>query len=454
MVDLFAGCGGLGLGMEMAGFLPYFVNELNDDAMATYLANREHELGGKPFSRQANLRCKDAHELQGERLEALVDDLRALGIDLPTREEAMRGEGLSTLDLVAGGPPCQGYSGIGHRRSYAVDREKVPSNQLYDRMASIIERLRPRVFLFENVRGLLSARWTPGGDLIWEHVKKRFKAIKGYEVRWSLVRAADYGVPQNRPRVLLVGYREDVADGNPLLDLTDDTADAREHGFLPEGRGGAPDLCDLLGDLVDPSVLRNFEDADYPRGEFATKSYPRKPRGPVQGWFRGPRHPGGKPAPLSDHEYSKHRARVVEKFKFMLDNGGRIPGHLKTKKFAQKRLLPRWENGPSITATSLPDDYVHFAQPRILTVREWARLQTFPDWYQFHGPRTTGGLRRAGNPRAAQFEREVPKYTQIGNAVPVWLARAVGLHLDAVLAASEKVRGSSGVAPASKELAA
>ena len=86
-----------------------------------------------------------------------------------------------------------------------------------------------------------------------------------------------------------------------------------------------------------------------------------------------------------------------------------------------------------ITATSLPDDYVHYGQPRILTVREWARLQTFPDWYQFAGKRTTGGRRRAGDPDAGDWSRELPKYTQIGNAVPVWLARAVGRHLRALV---------------------
>ncbi len=78
-------------------------------------------------------------------------------------------------------------------------------------------------------------------------------------------------------------------------------------------------------------------------------------------------------------------------------------------------LQPIWNNGnPNITVTSMPDDYVHWAQPRSLTVREWARMQTFPDWYQFTGKRTTGGIRRAGNPRKSLHFREVPKYTQIG----------------------------------------
>ena len=81
----------------------------------------------------------------------------------------------------------------------------------------------------------------------------------------------------------------------------------------------------------------------------------------------------------------------------------------------------------------MPDDYVHFSQPRSLTVREWARLQTFPDWYQFSGSRTTGGLRRAGNPQRGNFDRDLPKFTQIGNAVPVTLAEKVGIHFSKVL---------------------
>ena len=94
---------------------------------------------------------------------------------------------------------------------------------------------------------------------------------------------------------------------------------------------------------------------------------------------------------------------------------------MKTKNFSQRVLKAKWGNStPNITATSLPDDYVHYSQPRnIFTVREWARLQMFPDWYKFCGSRTTGGLRRAGNPQDGNFDRELPKYTQIGNAVPV-----------------------------------
>jgi DNA (cytosine-5)-methyltransferase 1 len=437
MVDLFAGCGGLSLGMENAGFTPVFVNELNEHAMATYLANRHHLVGGKPFAQQEHLRCHDAQELRGERLEKLVNDLAAIGLSFPATKMRTCLSG-STLDLLAGGPPCQGYSGLGHRRSYAVDKKDLPSNQLYARMAAIIERLRPRIFLFENVRGLLNARWTQDGDAkIWPDVLARFRAIPDYEVRWKLVLAKDYGVPQNRPRVLLVGIRKDIVAKSTMLKLDADPEDAILCGFLPAGDPSeCPDLVDLLGDLVDPEVGKALLKGQFPPGALATTSYPLPATTAEQKAMRAPA-----PADefrsnreLTEQDYSRHAPRIVSKFKYMLANNGEIPEYAQTKKFSQRVLPKRWENrGPSITANSMPDDYVHFSQPRTLTVREWARLQLFPDWYRFEGKRTTGGLRRAGNPREGNFDREVPKYTQIGNAVPVGLAERVGKHFKSVL---------------------
>ncbi|MCZ7865789.1 DNA (cytosine-5-)-methyltransferase [Agrobacterium salinitolerans] len=440
LVDLFAGCGGLSLGMENAGFTPVFVNELNEHALETYLRNRSHRVGGKLFAEQPELHSRNAHELQSERLEKMVADLSRLGIVLPTLQEAQQGANNGTLDLLTGGPPCQGYSGIGHRRSYAVDKQDIPSNQLYQRMAAIIERLRPRIFLFENVRGLLNSYWTEEATRkIWPDVKKRFEAIKGYEVRFSLVKASDYGVPQNRPRVLLVGIRSDIFDAaaSTLLNLANDEQDAVAAGFLPRPSGAAyPDLVDLLSDLVDPTIEAQLAQSCYPKGLFATRNYLSDPTTDIQRRLRTTRE-GRVLAlgePVTDHEYSKHSSRIVSKFQHMLENHGEIPEEAKTRKFSQRVLRRRWGNlAPNITATSMPDDYVHFAQARTLTVREWARLQLFPDWYEFAGKRTTGGIRRAGNPREGNFEREVPKYTQIGNAVPVGLAEEVGRHFNHIL---------------------
>ncbi len=334
------------------------------------------------------------------------------------------------ITLVAGGPPCQGYSGIGHRRSFEVDKVEVPSNHLYREMACFIETVAPKAFLFENVRGLLTARWTPSGKKgeIWEDVKATFAGVEvtvrgeamSYKVDSALVRAREYGVPQNRPRVLLVGIREDIADG---LDL-DEGAPAS--GLLPRGGLRPPDPIDLLGDLVDEYWQPGGETVAYPAAANSTiqKQLRRTPQGKAF----------GKGSALTEQEYSKHSPRVIKKFEHMLRTGGQIPEEMKTKKFAQRLLPERWgDAGPTITATSLPDDYVHFSQPRVLTVREWARLQMFPDWYQFVGKRTTGGRRRAGDPSQGNWSRDLPKYTQIGNAVPVGLAAAVGRHLHSLV---------------------
>jgi len=415
VMDLFAGCGGLSLGLEQAGFAPIFVNELNDDARRTYIQNREHahEWLAKPGFHSSDVK-------------GMVLDKKFL----PALERRFKSEfGLEhgELDLLVGGPPCQGFSGIGHRRSYSVDKEQLPSNHLFQDMAAIIHRLKPRVFLFENVRGLLHSKWTSSGHKgeIWKDVLATYQNIPGYSVAYSLVYAKDYGVPQNRPRVLMVGIRDDVGtdltrEGNP--------GDAILRGYLPAASTKkAPDLIELLGDLIDDA---------YENGG-ATTRYPSAARFAIQKQLRTPMG-GGMPFrkgdPLTEHEYSKHNERILAKFRAMHANGGRVPTKFQTKKFAQRLLPPQWgEEGPTITATSLADDYVHFSQPRVLTVREWARLQMFPDWYQFAGKRTTGGIRRAGNPREGIFDREVPKYTQIGNAVPVGLARAVGDHLRKIL---------------------
>lgn len=439
MVDLFAGCGGLSLGFENSGFTPVFVNELDHNARASYLANRHHELGGLDFAENDSLHSSDAHELTGKRLDRMVSDLSSipeLDLRFDLGAKAASGAG-STLDVLAGGPPCQGFSGIGIRRSYAVDKKELPSNRLYVRMANIIRRLRPRIFLFENVRGLLNSRWTrEGGDYIFPDVKAEFRSIKGYEVRWSLVYAKDYGVPQNRPRVLLVGIRKDILEACDFLDPKKDPEDAVKCGFLPAGQQGKyPDLIDLLGDLVDDSVADALRSGDFPRGNFETTAYPHQATTAIQKKLRSP-SPGNPRSrvKLTEQEYSRHNLDVVAKFDHMIENDGEIPEHFRTKKFSQRALRPHWtETGPNITATSLPDDYVHFSQPRILTVREWARLQLFPDWYRFVGKRTTGGLRRAGNPLEGIFDREVPKYTQIGNAVPVGLAEKVGAHFRKII---------------------
>lgn len=410
-IDLFAGCGGLSLGIENAGFHPLFVSELNSDALQTYLTNRDTQF---PHLRQKYW-GQDIKQIITN--ETFFDDFKS-----SITKDFKRNFGKNSVDLVVGGPPCQGFSGLGIRRSYSVEKHQLPSNQLFQDMAYFVHRVRPKAFVFENVEGLLSAKWTKDGlkGEIFQEVLETFRNIPGYQVKYKLVHAKDYGVPQNRPRILVVGFREDIfTTSNP-------SNDAVECGFLPKPTGKSPDLIDVLDDLIDP---------DFVNGGVTTK-YPKSARSKFQIEMRtrlnGIVSRIGDV--LTDHEYSKHNERVIQKFQAMIDNGGEIPEEFKTKKFAQ-RLLPKvWgDKGATITATSMPDDFVHFSQPRVPTVREWARLQTFPDWYQFSGKRTTGGIRRSGNPRENIFDREVPKYTQIGNAVPVKLGEEIGKHIAQII---------------------
>lgn len=448
-IDLFAGCGGLSLGLEEAGFDPIALTEIAPEAAETYLHNRPHlpELRDRWH--------RDTWELVQDNGKVVKSILR--------KKKLKKGD----LDLVVGGPPCQGYSRLGHRRTHGHDRSDNPGNFLYEAMAGVIGYALPKAFLFENVQGLLTARWSRGhaagqSGEVFEDVLKTFRAIAmprskrpAYELRWRLVRAYQYGIPQNRPRVLLVGIRRDVLDdadiglaqGDPDTlygpSLAHQFKGCESDGFHPDPTGEEiPTVEEAIGDLVDKAypTLRQEYEAHRDRTKLHSKRYGKKAKGAFQEAMR--KEPSKaikqqleiKPGYVMNHEYSYHSERVRERF-LEIRRVGRAEGDLKNKKFSQRALPLTWPGGkPNITVTSMPDDYVHHVQPRSLTVREWARFQTFPDWYEFRGKRTTGGIRRAGNPAAGITEREVPQYTQIGNAVPPKLGLELGKHFDALLA--------------------
>ncbi len=447
-IDLFAGCGGLSLGLEEAGFDPIALTEIAPEAAETYLHNRPHLEGLR------DRWYRDTWELVQDKGKAIKSILAA--------EKLRKGD----LDLVVGGPPCQGYSRLGHRRTHGHDRSDNPGNFLYEAMAGVIEYALPKAFLFENVQGLLTARWSRGhaagqSGEVFEDVLETFRDITkprsskpAYELRWRLVRAYQYGIPQNRPRVLLVGIRRDVlkATGIQLAQGDPDTLFGQSlahqfkgvegDGFHPDPTGERiPTVEEAIGDLIDDAypTLRQEYEQHRDRARLHSGRYGKAAKGQFQKEMRrGPiteikEGLGLKRGRLLNHEYSYHSARVEERF-LEIQRVGRAEGSLKNKKFSQRALPMTWPSGkPNITVTSMPDDYVHHVQPRSLTVREWARFQTFPDWYEFRGKRTTGGIRRAGNPAAGITEREVPQYTQIGNAVPPKLGLALGEHFQSLL---------------------
>jgi len=400
LIDLFAGCGGLSLGLEQSGFTPIYVNEIDKSAMDTYLSNRTEY----PLLHTKNFHSFDILEaIQKKNLENLQKDFKKF-------------LNITDIDLIAGGPPCQGYSAMGIRRSYEVDKNQLPANYLYKSMIKFIKFFQPKIFLFENVSGILNSKWTKSGKKgeIFSDIQKDFRKLSNYFQDFKLIYSKDYGVPQNRPRVFLIGIRKDL-NFQPNISKTC-------RGLLPEPTYDFHNIEDILGDLIDHNYKKDLK----------TLKYTANPKNEIQKFYRRIKNSNKflkKGDLIFHHEYSNHSERVEEKFEYMIKNHGKIRNDMQTKKFAQNILPKKWGNkGPNITTTSLPDDYVHFSQPRSLTVREWARLQTFPDWYNFKGKRTTGGLRRAGNPQEGIFDRELPQYTQIGNAVPVLLANKIGSH--------------------------
>ena len=137
-VDLFAGCGGLTRGLEGAGFECLAFNELVPDAADSFSAN-----------------FPDAIRLDGDIRTAVSNEV-IRDVIIP----AARGR---RIDLVCGGLPCQGFSGIGHRRTNDVEKKDIPTNKLYHEMIRVIEEIQPNAFLFENVTGILSGKWTASG---------------------------------------------------------------------------------------------------------------------------------------------------------------------------------------------------------------------------------------------------------------------------------------------------
>ena len=233
-IDLFAGCGGLTRGLEWAGFECLAFNELNHDAADSFAAN-----------------FPNAIRLDGDIRTALTPDV--IQNTLLPLIEAKGG-----LDLLCGGPPCQGYSGIGHRRTHKLDRKDIPTNHLFLEMINAIEALQPRVFLFENVEGILSGSWITGGPKgeIFRDVWAAFSSITGYVAQPTLLHAYGFGVPQNRPRVMIMGIRTDAVDLSALDIRNFDPASSKTYASQLRNNGGLFPIWDeevIAPDLIESS---------------------------------------------------------------------------------------------------------------------------------------------------------------------------------------------------------
>jgi DNA (cytosine-5)-methyltransferase 1 len=412
-LDLFAGCGGLTRGLEWAGFNCIAFNEINKDAANSFAIN-----------------FPEAIRLDGDIRDAVSKEVIEKVILPKTKEDG--------IDLVCGGPPCQGFSGIGHRRSFSVEKEDIPTNHLFQEMIRVINKIQPNVFLFENVQGLLSSKWTNKGvkGEIFRDVWKAFSSIKGYVAQPTLIHAYGFGVPQNRPRVMIMGIKKEIVNRLNLIPSEFDSTVVSDKfqsqlrnngGFFPKWSNNAvPSVFDAISDL---------EYSDWKEEEIYHRL---PPNSQYQKMMRSKLGRVFKNQKLTDHIVSNHSEKVKNRFQYMIDNEisniRDLPEDMRTKKFSQKLLPKDWGGkNPTITCCSNSDDYIHYSMPRALSVREWARLQTFPDHHLFSGSRTTGGVRRAGNPDLGIWDREVPKYTQIGNAVPPLLGKAIGIRIKEIL---------------------
>jgi DNA (cytosine-5)-methyltransferase 1 len=335
-VDLFSGCGGLSLGLEQAGWNCVLAVDHWKDAVQTYKHN---------FTNHNAVRL-EVDELTDRKLAALLD---------------------GTPQWVVGGPPCQGFSTVGKRE------RTDPRNRLVRHFRDVVERLGPDGFLIENVIGLKVMDFE-------EPVRELFADLP-YTVTAMELRAADYGVPQLRHRVIFIGHKE-------------------RGEFAGPSRVAAPSeyttVWDAIGDL--PELGPGETKTEYDKEP--TTDYQRRLRAGSEG--------------IQGHTVSKHPSSLVRAISFIPDGGNRrsIPDRFQPKSGFHNSYSRLSSGAPAVAVTSnmgkpSATRCIHPFQNRGLTAREGARLQSFPDSFHF-----LGGV--------------VSQRLQIANAVPVLLAKAIG----------------------------
>lgn len=384
--DLFCGTGGFSKGFENTLLYDVvFGIDLLPDAVATFHLNHP-------------------------RAHAVLGDIRE---HTPPRIAGQTDLGSGDVDVIIGGPPCQGFSSIRPHRSTNDDDQR---NSLFESFARYVEYFCPRAFVMENVVGLATHKEGATIRLIEETF-----AVLGYATDWRIVNAAHYGVPQKRERLVMIGVREGMptfprpthGDAEPLATI----------GYRDRSRMVVPNAPSLLGegDSLTPFVTVDEAIDDLPvvdAGERAT-SYEHPPRTSYQAARR--KHV----AELTHHEGTRHTPRMLEIIRYAGKNISAIPSHLISSGFSSCYSRVDGDE-PCVTLTvnfihPASNRCIHPHQNRALTVREGARIQSFDDDFLFHS---------TSRNRIAKL---------IGNAVPPLLGRAIGAHLaDLLGVASDK----------------
>lgn len=383
-IDLFAGSGGLSLGLYNAGLDGVFAVEKSKDAFETLKYNLIDKKKHFSWPNWLEMRNWDINEL----LETHEDKLKTL-----------RG----SVDLIVGGPPCQGFSMAGKRKNNDV------RNQLMHSYVNFVKLIQPEMLFFENVQGFtvdfkINDKIKNYSSILVENLESL-----GYIVNFQMIKMSDFGVPQNRKRFILFASKnpDDSKKFFRLLIEGKDKFLASKKIALPVTISEAiGDLNRKNGEVVSPDT-KGFMNGIYGKTNSNYQKLMRK---------------GIRKNNLPDsHRFAKHRESTIDLFTRLMkasEKQLRITPEMKLVEGLKKRgVIPLKANSVCNTLTSIPDDYIHYSEPRIMTVREHARIQSFPDDYCFKGPYTTGGERR---------KIDVPRYTQVANAVPPLFAEQVG----------------------------
>ena len=385
-IDLFCGCGGFSLGMQRAGFKVLAAIDFNEEAVATFKAN---------FPKETLALHKDLTQFTPDKLAA------ELGVD--------------RVDVIIGGPPCQGYSNV--RRvdgsNHGTRLKDDPRRQLYREFLRYVESFQPRLFVMENVLGIRTAA---GGEY-FTAVQNEARAL-GYRVHAQVEDAWELGVPQKRRRQLIIGVRNDLPgyflpELKPAPRAEPRTWLGAAIGDLPILRaGGGEDERDYdldrrkkhLHDGGNTAANYLFSVLEIDRAEKLTNHIARPHSERDLGDF----------AKLREGQNSATAMRDGVKFDFPYDKS--------TFKDRYTRQS-RWKACSTIVAHLSKDGlmFIHPTQNRSITPREAARIQSFPDWFRFPKARTHA-------------------FRLIGNAVPPLIGEAVGLEVKEFL-------GSTGNSP-------
>ena len=427
-IDLFCGAGGCSEGLIQAGFDILFSSDISDMVEVTY-RNRHEQLGliqgdNTWFERS------DIRDLTGEIIKDRISKL-----------QIFRGKKIPEIDLMIGGPSCQGFSRAGRR-----DKSD-PRNMLFGEYVRVISEVKPKYIVLENVEGFADMQFLgyigitgikySDGSVTPDILRNELNEI-GYDtLEPKILNAADYGVPQRRNRIIFIGYRK----GLERPQYPQPTVTPKNYLTLSDAIGdlisdkkkrdkACPEMTQFQIDSINgrtpakngkpipaPSKVMNNEYSNisdivrerfslFREGESGTNLKKRVMENGI--------NLNGKPAliKLCSEKLSMTENEVVNLFK-----KGNVTKEQAEVLLTKKNIRQRWSgNQPSATVVTIADDYISPWENRTFSVREMARCQSFDDSFEFLGKRTTGGLRR---------RVEVPQYTQVGNAVPPLLAKAV-----------------------------